>query len=125
MKETGSDRNYYTLRPNDPRDDSFPAEIKDDLFKILIFNTKNRKKGFPDISVHHTDGTNDLANEEILNRMENTIENMALEINMLNPLIKMKISNIESQIQEFQKKIDLLIALHQRGILSSQTATFV
>ena len=68
----------------------------------------------------------DLANEEILKRMETTVENMASEINMLNPLIKIKISDLENKIYDFQYKLDVLLSLHSHGkLFSGQTTTVI
>ena len=105
-----STNRIYTLRPNDPRDSVFPADIKNGLLKILISNKRDLKK---DKMVHQT-LTNDLSNEEILNRMENKIENIVSRIEVLNPYVN-QISKLEGQLQEFQKKLDILIALHSRN----------
>ncbi len=105
-----SSNRVYTLRPNDPRDSVFPTDIKDGLLKILISNKRHLKKD----SYMVTRLTNDLSNEEILNRMENKIENIVSQVEELNPFVN-QISKLENQFQEFQKKLDMLIALHSRN----------
>ena len=104
-----SHHRVYTVRPNDPRDDRFPPDIKENIVKILA--TKPNKKGHH--AVYRTTtltspSTTELF-EEVIQNVHNLCHNCVSQIVALNTSVEERLSKLENQWISTNKQLNTLI----------------
>ena len=87
----------YTIRPNDPRDDRFPMDVKEGILKILINNKTTKKNSGKSPSVNPDERLEDLSRD---------VQNYFSELTSMNSAVQQHLSHLGSQIEVTQKKID-------------------
>lgn len=99
-------RKNYNFRPNDPRDKSFPPEIKESLLKIIAVRIANKKKGAQQKTSHvpiirtstiPLDSNNGELFTEVMNRVDELFHNYMTQIVTIN-------STIEDQLAQLTAK---------------------
>ncbi|EFX90080.1 hypothetical protein DAPPUDRAFT_94321 [Daphnia pulex] len=99
-------RKNYNFRPNDPRDRSFPPEIKESLLKIIAVRIANKKKGAQQKTSHvpiirtatiPLDSNNGELFTEVMNRVDELFHNYMTQIVTIN-------STIEDQLAQLTAK---------------------
>lgn len=89
----------YNLKPNDPRDQSFPSEIKESLLAIVVKRMTNKKKGPHHVPVVQTTTTLQIDSEElianVLNRVDELFRNYMSEIVMMNKAMNEKLERFD------------------------------
>lgn len=99
----------YSMKPNDPRDDRFPPDIKEGILKILIANRAARK-GHHIVHRTNTGTTNDF-NMEVIDDLVLGINHITTQLAHANKSVDERFSKIESQTTAIQKHLDTLTAL--------------
>lgn len=111
----------YTLKPNDPRDDRFPLDIKEGILKILLTNKANQK-GHHLISRTNTNLTNDTLQHDALDEIVSSVNHALTQIAHISASVEERLSNIEGRWVSIQKKLDTLVDIldHNRPLSSGQ-----
>jgi len=85
----------YTIRPNDPRDDRFPPDVKEGILKILISNKTVRKNSVCSSSTK-------LSTADI----DDLLQELTQQFSSMNNSVQQHLSHMASQIEVIQNKTD-------------------
>lgn len=115
-----SHHRVYTIRPNDPRDDRFPPDIKENILKILI--TKADKKH--QRSIHHQQSSTSSFSkaeliDEVVQNVHNLCHNCVAQIAVMNTSVEERLVKLENQWISTKKQLDTTIDYFSRFISST------
>jgi len=89
----------YTIRPNDPRDNRLPLDVKEGILKILISNKMARKNS--NRSAYSAGLGQESANDPM--------QELSRQLSSINSLVQQNLSQMASQIETMQTKIDHIL----------------
>lgn len=111
-----SHHRVYTIRPNDPRDDRFPPDIKENILKILI--TKPDKKSHRQLyrtSTRLSSTSNSELFDEVIQNVHKLCHNSVSQIATMNSSVEERLSKLENQWiatkKQLEKIIDFMVPL--------------
>lgn len=95
----------YNFRPNDPRDHHFPADIKENLLKIVVQRVTNKKKGtqkshvpiMRTVTTQKMDDNNEELYNAVLNRVDELFHNYMSQIVLMNTHIEEQLNQMASR----------------------------
>jgi|688.fasta_scaffold339007_1 hypothetical protein len=102
----------YTLRPNDPRDNRFPPDIKENILKILV--SKPNKKSYHQLYRTNTTQSSSLTEElfdEVMQNVHSLCNNCVSQIVTMNSSMETRMAKLENQWISTKKQLDIVIEL--------------
>ena len=102
----------YTIRPNDPRDNRFPPDIKENILKILV--SKPNRKSYHEFYRSNTTQSSSLTEElfdEVIQNVHSLCHNCVSQIAMMNSSMENRFSKLENQWISTKKQLDIVIEL--------------
>ncbi|KAI9564759.1 Transient receptor potential channel pyrexia [Daphnia sinensis] len=115
----------YTVRPNDPRDNRFPPDIKDNILKILL--AKPHKQSYRELHRNNTNQSSPLTEElfdELIQNVHRLCHNCVSQIVLMNSSVENRLSKLENQWISTKKQLDTLIGmLTEKSSLSGPTTS--
>lgn len=107
-----SHHRVYTVRPNDPRDNRFPPDIKDNILKILL--AKPHKKSYRELHRSTTNQSYPLTEElfdELVQNVHRLCHNCVSQIVIINSSVENRLSKLETQWISTEKQLETLIGI--------------
>ncbi len=109
-----SSKRVYTLKPNDPRDDRFPPDIKEGILKILV-NNKAARKGHHHVihrtNTNMTNMTTGSHNIEMFDELIYGVNHSISQLAQVSATVQDRLTKMENQLTSTQKQLDSLLAL--------------
>jgi hypothetical protein len=105
----------FTCRPNDPRDDRFPKEIKEGILKVLVCNKKSKvlhgSRYTSSFNYNGLCGTMACDHEELIEDIQQKISSHFKQINMFTSNIDQRLLQLEQQWGTVQQTMEQLAQL--------------
>ena len=107
----------FTCRPNDPRDDRFPKEIKEGILKVLVCNKKSKViHGSRYTSSFNYNGLCD--HEELIEDIQQKISSHFKQMNMFTSNIDQRLLQLEQQWGTVQQTMEQLAQIIKQNSAS-------
>lgn len=104
-----SQNRIYTVRPNDPRDDRFPPDIKENILKILIAkpSKKIRHANYRTSISRSTSSATEIF-DEVIQNVHNLCQNCVSQIVVVNATLEERLSKLENHLLSTKMQLDNL-----------------
>lgn len=107
-----SHHRVYIVRPNDPRDNRFPPDIKENILKILV--SKPNKKSYHELyrtNIEHQSSLTEELFDEVIQNVHSLCHNCVSQVVIMNSSMENRFSKLENQWIATKKQFDILIEL--------------